>query len=140
MTGSKMPHVFRLAAAYISPVLFTILLRSSFVTYRPPKYGSYEYPDYTRIIGWILSCLVVVPIPLHIVWQLANVKGTIKQKWKSLTRPSRTWGPSDSARSLKYLDQSQDERPLKILAFYNITGRQRCATNKRCEEVSMLWW
>ncbi|XP_021342044.1 sodium- and chloride-dependent glycine transporter 2-like [Mizuhopecten yessoensis] len=137
MNGRKMPHLFRLVAAYISPVLFLFLLLTSFVMYQSPKYGSYEYPDDTRVIGWALSFTVVIPIPLYIVWQFAKLQGTLKQRWSILTQPSSAWGPSDSAHRLEYLERSQAERSLTDIAYYNLTGRQRYPSKKHCETVAL---
>ncbi|XP_033733686.1 sodium-dependent dopamine transporter-like [Pecten maximus] len=138
MTGRKMPHVFRLAAGYISPVLFLLLLLTSFVTYRPPKYGWYEYPEYTRVIGWVLSCSIVIPIPLHIIWKFTNVKGTMMQKWTILTQPNCDWGPSDSARRLEHLERFQTERTWADIAYYNLTGRRRYSTKTQHETVALF--
>ncbi|XP_033736055.1 sodium- and chloride-dependent glycine transporter 2-like [Pecten maximus] len=137
MIGRKLPHVFRLAAAYISPVMFLLLLLISFVKYRPPKYGSYEYPEYTRVIGWVISCSVVIPIPLYIVWKFNKLNGTLKQKWTNLTQPSCDWGPSESAKRREYLDCSQTERTWTDIAYYNLTGQRRYPTKKRCEAVPL---
>ncbi|XP_033733685.1 sodium-dependent dopamine transporter-like [Pecten maximus] len=135
MIKRKMPHVIRLAAAYISPILVLMLLLISFVRYRPPKYGSYEYPEYALVIGWAIACVTVIPIPLNIVWKLAKLPGTLKQKWATLTRPSCDWGPSDSAHRLEYLEQSQTERSLADIAFYNLTGRQRYPAKRHSEAL-----
>ncbi|XP_060083048.1 sodium- and chloride-dependent betaine transporter-like [Ylistrum balloti] len=138
MTGRKMPHLVRLTAAYISPFLFIMLLVSSFVTYRPPKYGLYQYPGYTRVIGWVISCAVVAPIPLHVIWQFTKLKGTLKQKWKILTYPSSGWGPIERAGRLENLDRSQHRRSLVDLAYYNLTGRLRCTSNRHSEVVGLF--
>ncbi|XP_060083068.1 sodium- and chloride-dependent glycine transporter 1-like [Ylistrum balloti] len=137
MIGRKMPHVFRVAAAYISPVLCLLLLLTSFVTYRPPKYGSYEYPEYTRVIGWVISCSVVIPIPLHIIWQLTKLKGTLKQRWTTLTQPSSTWGPSDSAQRSQLMEWLHTKRSFTDIAYYNLTGRLRYPTKRHYETVAL---
>ncbi|XP_069119259.1 sodium- and chloride-dependent glycine transporter 1-like [Argopecten irradians] len=137
MIGRKMPHVFRIAASFLSPMLLLLLLSISFVKYRPPKYGSYVYPEYTRVIGWILSCSVVLPIPLFMIWKFCYLQGTFKEKLNLLTRPTGDWGPSDSAYRLDYLKRVQTKRSLADQAYYNLTGRLRYSAKHHCETLPM---
>ncbi|XP_060083067.1 sodium- and chloride-dependent glycine transporter 2-like [Ylistrum balloti] len=138
MIGQKMPHIVRVAAAYISPVLLLMLLLTSLVRYRPPKYGSYEYPEYTLVIGWIIACVVVIPIPICMIWKLATFQGSLKRRWKTLTQPSSDWGPSESAHRLVNLDRSQTKRTLVDLAYYNLTGRERYSTKRHNETLALF--
>ncbi|XP_069117884.1 sodium- and chloride-dependent glycine transporter 2-like isoform X2 [Argopecten irradians] len=137
MIGRKMPHVLRVAASYISPVLLLMLLLVSFVRYRPPTYGSYEYPEYTHVIGWLLSCSIVVPIPLVIIVKIVNLQGSFMERWNTLTQPSRDWGPSDSAYRLQYLQRLQIKRSWADIAFYNLTGRQRYSSKGQSETLPL---
>ncbi|XP_069117878.1 sodium- and chloride-dependent GABA transporter 2-like [Argopecten irradians] len=138
MIGRKMPHVIRLAAAYVSPAIFLLLLLISFAKYRPPTYGLYEYPEYTRVIGWVISCSIVIPIPLHIAWHLTKLKGTLKQRWAALTRPNPEWGPSGSAHRLEFLKRSQAERSWTNTAYYNLLGRERHTPDRKSETLALF--
>ncbi|XP_033736054.1 sodium- and chloride-dependent glycine transporter 2-like [Pecten maximus] len=137
MTGRKMPHVFRIAASYITPVLLMLLLLISFVKYRPPKYGSYEYPEYTLMIGWVISCSVIIPIPLYMVFKFIKLHGPLREKWITLTEPSFDWGPSDRAHRLQYLQRLQTERSWLDIGYYNLTGRQRFPSKRQCEALAL---
>lgn len=45
------------------------------ISYKPPNYGSYYYPQYAQVIGWIVACIAVIPLPVFCVIEIRKAKG-----------------------------------------------------------------
>ncbi|KAK3105859.1 hypothetical protein FSP39_007225 [Pinctada imbricata] len=71
-----------------------VMLFFTFVTYKPPNYGDYEYPAYAEAFGWLLSFAPVMPLPIVAVKVIKDSPGdTLLEKLKNSTRPSTIWQP-----------------------------------------------
>ncbi|KAJ8320408.1 hypothetical protein KUTeg_001995, partial [Tegillarca granosa] len=84
MLGRPMPGILRFCICFVTP---GVLLKSktpslthvtfvfTMMSYQPPNYGTYIYPGYAQVIGWIIACIPVIPIPIYMVIQLKNAPG-----------------------------------------------------------------
>ena len=52
-------------------------------------YGKYKYPDWAECIGWILALSSMMWILGVAVYKLAKQRGTIVERLRQLTRPSK---------------------------------------------------
>ncbi|XP_071102890.1 sodium- and chloride-dependent glycine transporter 1-like [Haliotis cracherodii] len=114
MWGRSTPRVIMTAIRFICPVLLTIIYCNSLYSYRPPKYGDYDYPTWATRVGWLISSVSILPFPAVFLWTVYNTPGnTLKEKLRTSLKPNRRWHrPSpESALSDVPLEQaSEDEQ------------------------------
>lgn len=93
---------------YLTPsVLFAVLLFS--LTDLPPlEYRSRQLPGWTMRLGWTLTfvCVLIIPIMAFIRF-LLSPSGSIADKISYLCRPSEDWAPSTYVSGPKLIDRHQ---------------------------------
>lgn len=60
---------------------------------KPSRYGNYEFPAWSNLVGWSLSLFSVSAIPIVMAMQVSNEKGPYLERIKRLIRPAADWGP-----------------------------------------------
>ncbi|XP_033760058.1 creatine transporter-like [Pecten maximus] len=124
MLGRPLPAFVRVSSAFITPAVLTGLVVTSIFKYKPPTYGTYVYPDYARSIGWCFAIIPLLPIVLTIAWMVRNNKGSLKERFVSLMKPSVEWEPAEDTVKHVYRNLEQSyQRSVKRLAMFNLTGR-----------------
>ncbi|XP_046572944.1 sodium-dependent dopamine transporter-like [Haliotis rubra] len=95
MWGKRIPRVFELCMKYVCPLLFLVVFAYSLYAYRPPKYGDYNFPGWATIIGWMISLVSILPIPIVFTWKVYRAPGTsLVEKLKRAIKPKKCWVPS----------------------------------------------
>ena len=61
---SMMSHVIIVALWYIIPLLLTIILVLSLITFDPPSFGEIQYPSWVHAIGYFLVVLAAAQFPI----------------------------------------------------------------------------
>ncbi|KAJ8415274.1 hypothetical protein AAFF_G00422540 [Aldrovandia affinis] len=86
----KPPNIyFRLCWMVFSPVLVLCILISSIVQYTPARYGkTYSYPAWAEGVGWFISLVSIVWIPLGALHELYSCKGSFLQRLKTSVTPT----------------------------------------------------
>ena len=83
-----------------------MMMQSISVKWEPPTYGgtsdadSVSYPEYVHGIGWFLTLLVAVQIPVIAV--IMGVYYAVKGDCMAVFRPTTDWGPGDKAEHRAY--------------------------------------
>ncbi|XP_041854310.1 sodium- and chloride-dependent GABA transporter ine [Melanotaenia boesemani] len=109
----KSPHVFfRLCWLLVCPILLLSILTSSIVQYTPPHYGNYWYPLWAQLVGWGISLVSVVWIPLGAIHEICNNKGTLVQRLKIAVTPTLDMGDVDPVLEKQNHDISMAEKCL----------------------------
>lgn len=98
MLYRDIPHLIRISVAFVTPILLIVLLISSIMKYKPPTYGSYNYPSYVEIIGWSMVVFTVLPVPLYIVFRYVKHRGSPKKRFADILKPEGTWVLKDVER------------------------------------------
>uniref|UniRef100_A0A6Q2X553 Transporter n=1 Tax=Esox lucius TaxID=8010 RepID=A0A6Q2X553_ESOLU len=77
----KAPNVyFRSCWMVFSPMLVLCILISCIVQYTPARYGkSYTYPVWAEVVGWGISLVSIVWIPLGALHEICRNKGSLLQ-------------------------------------------------------------
>ncbi|KAF0033854.1 hypothetical protein F2P81_013920 [Scophthalmus maximus] len=76
----KTPNIyFRVCWMLLSPLLVLCILISSLVQYTPVHYGKYTYPVWAELLGWCVSLVSIVWIPLGAVHEICSNKGSFLQ-------------------------------------------------------------
>ncbi|CAI9744316.1 sodiumchlorideine-likedependent and chloride-dependent GABA transporter ine-like [Octopus vulgaris] len=89
MTGNAPSFFFILCWYYVSPLFILAILIFSMVQYSDLEVGGYVYPKWAIGIGWFITSLSLVCIPLGMIDAVYNSKGNnLWQKFRnSLTSP-----------------------------------------------------
>ncbi|KAI1900983.1 hypothetical protein AGOR_G00055460 [Albula goreensis] len=86
----KPPNIFfRLCWLVFAPLLVLCILISSIVQYTPARYGkTYRYPAWAEVLGWFISLVSVVWIPLGAAHELYRCKGSFMERLKASVTPT----------------------------------------------------
>ncbi|XP_070992609.1 sodium- and chloride-dependent GABA transporter ine-like [Oncorhynchus clarkii lewisi] len=86
----KAPNIYFCSCwIFFSPVLVMCILISSIVQYTPARYGkSYTYPVWAEVVGWGISLVSIVWIPLGALHEICRNKGTLMQRIKTAMTPT----------------------------------------------------
>lgn len=106
----KPPHLyFLLCWKLFCPVLVLIILMSSIIQYTPAHYGTYTYPEWAEGVGWCISLVSIVWIPLGAIQELYINKGSILQRLKTAVTPTLDLDTDDSLPEKQNLDNAVSE-------------------------------
>uniref|UniRef100_A0A3Q4BQB1 Transporter n=1 Tax=Mola mola TaxID=94237 RepID=A0A3Q4BQB1_MOLML len=76
----KAPNIyFRLCWLLLCPLLMLCILTSSIAQYSPARYEKYTYPRWAECVGWCISLVSIVWIPLGAIQEIYNNKGSLLQ-------------------------------------------------------------
>ncbi|XP_052214722.1 sodium- and chloride-dependent glycine transporter 2-like isoform X2 [Dreissena polymorpha] len=90
--------------AFCSPILIGALFMYKMIKFKAPEITKgVPYPEFAQAIGWALTAIVLVPIPLVFVYKFIRAEGGILERLRFITIPDDTWGPNDGS----------DKRPLQ---------------------------
>ncbi|XP_023269331.1 sodium- and chloride-dependent GABA transporter 1-like isoform X1 [Seriola lalandi dorsalis] len=85
----KTPNIyFRLCWLVLCPMLVLCILISSIVQYTPVHYGKYPYPVWAEWVGWGVSLVSIVWIPLGAFQEMYSNKGSLLQRIKTAVTPT----------------------------------------------------
>ena len=59
------------------------MLIFTLIQFKPINYGGNTYPDWAIIIGWIVTVISLLPIPIGVVYTIWTGDGTIGQVYIS---------------------------------------------------------
>jgi len=75
MTGEKPHKIFQMCWVSVSPLLIIVIWVFTLIDYRTPSYGSYIFPWWCIALGWFITSLSVLPIPILAIIAVARTKG-----------------------------------------------------------------
>ncbi|KAM3867516.1 sodium- and chloride-dependent GABA transporter ine [Diretmus argenteus] len=88
MLGHPPNIYFRLCWLVFSPLLVLCILISSIIQYTPVAYGKYTYPVWAEVVGWGISLVSIVWIPLGAIQEICNNKGSFLERVKTAMTPT----------------------------------------------------
>ncbi|CAL8087088.1 unnamed protein product [Calicophoron daubneyi] len=88
MLGFEPGIFWRITWKYVAPVFILLNIIYGLSRTESLRLGDYEYPLWSRIIGWILSSIPIACIPMYAIYQIIRTKGTFRERIKKLTQPS----------------------------------------------------
>ncbi|XP_067649318.1 sodium-dependent dopamine transporter-like [Haliotis asinina] len=116
MWGKSVPRVMIISIKFICPLLLLVIFIYSLYSYRPPRYGDYDYPPWATVIGWLVSVGSLVPLPIVFSLTVFRSSGrTLKMKLKRALAPNTSWIQRTSS------DCTTDEA-LQAMAFEHETN------------------
>uniref|UniRef100_A0A8C7TYM7 Solute carrier family 6 member 14 n=1 Tax=Oncorhynchus mykiss TaxID=8022 RepID=A0A8C7TYM7_ONCMY len=60
---------------FITPAVITVILVWSLLTFRPPSYGTVQYPAWGVALGWCMIAFCLIWIPLVAIWKILCAQG-----------------------------------------------------------------
>ncbi|XP_020339729.1 sodium- and chloride-dependent neutral and basic amino acid transporter B(0+) [Oncorhynchus kisutch] len=78
---------------FITPAVITVILVWSLLTFRPPSYGTVQYPAWGVALGWCMIAFCLIWIPLVAVWKILCAQGNPWQRMCAVCSPVEGWGP-----------------------------------------------
>ncbi|XP_067652266.1 sodium- and chloride-dependent glycine transporter 2-like [Haliotis asinina] len=91
MIGKRLPVIYKVVCFIIVPALLTVALVLTLASYKPPRYGEYDYPTSAIVFGWFIALVSVVPIPVYMVIQISKQEGPLAQRIKASVMPGLEW-------------------------------------------------
>ncbi|XP_072521205.1 sodium- and chloride-dependent GABA transporter ine isoform X1 [Salminus brasiliensis] len=89
MLGKRPNLYFRVCWQFLSPMLVLGILISSIIQYTPARYGkSYTYPLWAEVLGWFISLISIIWIPLGAAHELFRNEGSLLQRLKVALTPT----------------------------------------------------
>ena len=68
------------------------------IKYKAPEIrDGVPFPQFAQVIGWILTCIVLFPIPAMFLYKLYRAKGSLMERLIIITSPTAEWGPNDGS-------------------------------------------
>ncbi|XP_038055132.1 sodium- and chloride-dependent glycine transporter 1-like [Patiria miniata] len=97
MLGS-LPNIYWKACwAVVSPLAMVVVVIASFIFYAPSGYNKQVFPPWAQGIGWVLTLLSFITIPLYAIFAIifrTDSSFSILERIKTLLRPTWDWGPA----------------------------------------------
>ncbi|XP_067649010.1 sodium- and chloride-dependent glycine transporter 2-like [Haliotis asinina] len=92
MWGKTVPQAMMLSIKYVCPLLLLAIFSYSIYSYRPPKYGDYDFPAWAAGVGWLISSISIIQFPIIFIWTVYHAQGsTLKKKLRTSLLPSVQW-------------------------------------------------
>ncbi|XP_048776130.2 uncharacterized protein LOC125680508 isoform X2 [Ostrea edulis] len=96
MIGHYVGYWWKAMWCIISPTIITFIIIFSSIGYKSlsEKYNSDSYPPWSEVLGFMITCIPLLAIPLWIVCKLALSKGKLITRLKKLCQAESSWGPA----------------------------------------------
>ncbi|XP_048340061.1 sodium- and chloride-dependent glycine transporter 2 isoform X2 [Sphaerodactylus townsendi] len=93
MIGFQPSKFWRVCWAFVTPTILTFILCFSFYQWEPMTYGSYHYPGWSMVLGWLMLACSVIWIPIMFVIKMHIAPGKFIERLKLVCSPQPDWGP-----------------------------------------------
>ncbi|XP_062307819.1 sodium- and chloride-dependent GABA transporter ine isoform X1 [Osmerus eperlanus] len=108
MLGKAPNMYFRLCWLVFAPLLVLGILISSIVQYTPARYGkTYTYPAWAEVVGWGISLVSIIWIPVGAVQELWQCEGSLWQRLKTAITPTVDLDLIDDSQEKQIADYSE---------------------------------
>ncbi|XP_063065961.1 sodium- and chloride-dependent glycine transporter 2-like [Engraulis encrasicolus] len=81
----KAPNIyFKVCWTAITPLMVVVILVTSIVQHTPPRYGkTYQFPDWSKAVGWMLTMASIICIPIGAAHDLYSRKGSLMERLRA---------------------------------------------------------
>jgi hypothetical protein len=84
----------------VTPALLLFAIVFQFLQAKSIEYGEYRFPRNATYIGWLLTCIPLVPIPIYAIYSLIDHRRSLKHveslftSLRILSTASTDWAPA----------------------------------------------
>ncbi|KAM8939060.1 sodium- and chloride-dependent glycine transporter 2 [Pelodytes ibericus] len=93
MIGFQPNRFWKVCWAFVTPTILTFILCFSFYQWEPMTYGTYHYPPWSMVMGWLMLACSVIWIPIMFMIKMFLAPGTFIERLKLVCTPQPDWGP-----------------------------------------------
>ncbi|KAG1697905.1 hypothetical protein GQR58_005864 [Nymphon striatum] len=90
----------------------------SYVLYKPTPYNKEPLPLWLNAFGWAIFGVIISPIPVVAIYELATCKGN----YKKLFVPTELWGPSETVPEIRKEYIMTDDRNIFATLANEVRG------------------
>lgn len=94
MTSRPVSPFWYLTWVAVTPLLLLCILLNIVETTGRIHFRDYVFPFWSAGVGWFISFLPLLAIPVYMVYYLLTAKGDVPKRLKSGINPSPAWGPA----------------------------------------------
>lgn len=80
MTGQRPSLYWRLCWKFVSPCFLLFVVVVSVVTFRPPHYGDYVFPEWANALGWAIAMSSMSMVPIYAAYKFCSLPGSLREK------------------------------------------------------------
>ncbi|XP_069913023.1 sodium-dependent dopamine transporter [Oryctolagus cuniculus] len=89
MTGQRPSLYWRLCWKLVSPCFLLFMVVVSIVTFRPPRYGAYIFPDWANALGWAIAVSSMAMVPIYAAYKFCSLPGSFREKLAHAITPEK---------------------------------------------------
>ncbi|PNJ34038.1 sodium-dependent dopamine transporter isoform X1 [Pongo pygmaeus] len=89
MTGQRPSLYWRLCWKLVSPCFLLFVVVVSIVTFRPPHYGAYIFPDWANALGWVIATSSMAMVPIYAAYKFCSLSGSFREKLAYAIAPEK---------------------------------------------------
>ncbi|GFO30481.1 sodium- and chloride-dependent glycine transporter 1-like [Plakobranchus ocellatus] len=105
----KRPGLFMKSCwTVVTPGLMLCVFIFTCAKYTLPVYDGYVFPTWANAIGFFISVIPIIPIPVGMVIALKQQQGSCLQRLRASLRPASDWGPALRKYSALYSERRQE--------------------------------
>uniref|UniRef100_A0A0N5AJ66 Transporter n=1 Tax=Syphacia muris TaxID=451379 RepID=A0A0N5AJ66_9BILA len=140
------PYIFwKVLWKLICPFLYLSILAFAWFAYLPLEQNNYQFPKWTNFVGWCISLLPILMVPLTALLKFCFTHGTLPQRWRDLLCPEDDWGPALAIHRAEYYPfQVPEARRLiaptipegKVVESTHLNGRNGTTNTKESKSSS----
>ncbi|EYC17483.1 hypothetical protein Y032_0030g2079 [Ancylostoma ceylanicum] len=96
MTGSYPPcYIFwKILWKFVCPMAYLSILCFLWLQWHSLSYEEYAFPYWTSLLGWVISAVPLLFVPVVAVAQICSARGSLAQRWATVLNPDDSWGPA----------------------------------------------
>lgn len=72
-------HTYQQKLPDLCTHLFQYVVVVSIVTFRPPHYGAYIFPDWANALGWIIATSSMAMVPIYATYKFCSLPGSFRE-------------------------------------------------------------
>ncbi|VDI80717.1 Hypothetical predicted protein, partial [Mytilus galloprovincialis] len=134
MLGFQPGIFWKICWAFICPICLIVLFILSIYYYDGIELNGYVYPQWSLAIGWTISSISLICIPIYIIYLLIVTPGTFKQKILRMIRPSSIPSHIEQDKSRHLYDNTGRYRKNNFSIYTNkvfLTSSSYAASERR---------
>ncbi|KAJ1203896.1 hypothetical protein NDU88_007677 [Pleurodeles waltl] len=89
MIGHRPGLYWRLCWKFVSPCFLLFVVVVSIVTFNPPNYGNYIFPEWANIVGWIIAISSMAMVPIYATYKFCRLPGSFREKLAYAITPEK---------------------------------------------------